>query len=172
MASDRNETKIVAIVGPESTGKTTLAGRLTDAVNGVWLPEFAREYLTDASYSEEDVHFVAREQLAREMDLLRAVPEYAIFDTDAVVLRIWFSERFGHVPDFIERHLVIQTPRFYLLLYPDLEWQYDSRRESKGDLERLFQEYESVLVSKGASYGVVKGRGEERLTNAMAFIEW
>src|SRR5262249_7924930 len=37
--------KRVAIVGAESTGKTTLAAALADHYRTVWVPEFARGYL-------------------------------------------------------------------------------------------------------------------------------
>ena len=35
----------IALYGPESTGKTTLANQLADAFQTLWTPEFARDYL-------------------------------------------------------------------------------------------------------------------------------
>lgn len=171
MKKGNPKSRTIAIVGPESSGKTTLAKCLAEAMAGVWLPEYARERLIDSNYSEEDVLQVAREQLARELDLVRSDPSYAIFDTDAIVLKIWFSERFGYVPDFINRHLDEQSARVYLLTYPDLEWQSDPRRESKDDLMRLFSLYEAELSFRGFRYGVVRGLGSKRNENAIALIE-
>ena len=37
----------IAFVGPESTGKTTLASQLAEEFNTNWIPEFARDYLQD-----------------------------------------------------------------------------------------------------------------------------
>lgn len=37
----------IAIYGPESTGKTTLAKQLATHFNTVWAPEFARDYLQE-----------------------------------------------------------------------------------------------------------------------------
>ena len=34
----------IAIVGPESTGKSTLAAALAQSFNTLWVKEFAREY--------------------------------------------------------------------------------------------------------------------------------
>jgi len=40
----------IAIVGPESTGKTTLAEQLAIKFDTVWAPEFARDYLQKMGY--------------------------------------------------------------------------------------------------------------------------
>ncbi len=157
----------MSIVGPESTGKTTLAKELARLHHGVWLPEYAREYLSDAVYTEDDVHVVAREQINRERDLVRAAPRIAVLDTDCVVLRIWFAERFGYVPAYIHRHLKNQTVRGYLLTYPDLPWEFDPQRESKLDLRRLFEMYEDVLTELGFVYSVVEGKGNDRTRCAL-----
>jgi len=37
----------IAIFGPESTGKTTLATQLAEYYKTVWVPEFARDYLQE-----------------------------------------------------------------------------------------------------------------------------
>ena len=161
----------MSIVGPESTGKTTLAKELARLHRGVWLPEYAREYLSDARYSEGEVHIVAREQLSRERDLVAAKPHFGVLDTDAVVLRIWFAEKFGHVPAYIRRHLVAQAKRCYLLTYPDLPWEFDPQRESKSDLVRLFELYERVLIELGFDYRVVEGRGSERTRCAIEGLQ-
>ena len=153
---------IVSIVGPESTGKTTLASELARIYNGVWLPEYARQYLSDVQYTEDDVHVIAREQLNRELDFVCAAPVFGVLDTDGIVLRIWFAEKFGHVPTYICRHLEQQNERRYLLTYPDLPWEFDPQRESKSDLLRLFDRYEQTLTELGFAYTVVRGEGNER----------
>ena len=135
--------------------------------HGVWLPEYAREFLTDLHYSEEDVHIVAREQLSREKDFVNAEPHFGVLDTDAVVLRVWFVEKFGHVPGYIDRHLKQQSGRIYLLTYPDLRWEFDPQRESRSRLSDLFEIYEEVLRELGFDYSVVKGRGRERTVCAI-----
>ena len=41
----KSSCKRVVLYGPESTGKTTLAKKLSDHYNEPWVPEFARDYL-------------------------------------------------------------------------------------------------------------------------------
>ena len=158
---------LVSTVGPESTGKTFLARQLAREHRGVWLPEYAREYLTDTHYTEDDVHLVAREQLSREIDFVFAKPAFGVLDTDGVVLRIWFAERFGHVPAYIDHHLRHQVDRHYLLMYPDLPWESDPQRESRLDRTRLFHAYENVLSELGFQYSIVKGQGHARTECAL-----
>ena len=161
------DSQLVAIVGPESTGKTTLASELARMHHGAWLPEYARTYLSDAHYTEDQVHIVAREQLSREVDFIRARPNFGVLDTDGVVLRVWFDERFGYVPAYVERHLDQQVTRTYLLTYPDLPWEFDPQRESKADLSRLFEVYEQLLSKLDFNYVIVKGEGHERVQCAI-----
>ena len=168
---DKFVSYLVAIVGPESTGKTTLATQLAIMHHGVWLPEYARTFLSDAHYTEDEIHIVAREQLSREQDFVRANPHFGVLDTDGVVLRVWFAERFGHVPTYIDRHLEQQATRTYLLMYPDLPWEFDPQRESKADLSRLFEVYEQVLSEQAFEYAVIKGKGDARMRGAIDYLQ-
>ncbi|MCY4095657.1 MAG: ATP-binding protein [Gammaproteobacteria bacterium] len=165
------DSHLVSIVGPESTGKTTLARELASVQNGVWLPEYAREFLADIHYTEKQVHDVAHEQLHREQDFVRAKPRFGVLDTDGVVLRIWFEEKFGYVPDYIDRHLEHQVARTYLLTYPDLPWAFDPQRESKTDLPRLFKIYERVLYELKFDFSIVQGTGRERVRCAIDCLQ-
>jgi len=58
----------VAVIGPESTGKSTLCELLAMHYNTQWCPEFAREYLLThgMDYTYEDLLFIAKGQLAME----------------------------------------------------------------------------------------------------------
>lgn len=57
---------IITIVGPESSGKTTLARQLADHFGCPWVPEYAREYLEGLGrpYEERDLAIMAERQLA------------------------------------------------------------------------------------------------------------
>src|SRR6185369_14130897 len=60
--------KKIAIIGPESTGKSTLCELLAQHYNTQWCPEFAREYLLThgTDYSYDDLLYIAKGQLAME----------------------------------------------------------------------------------------------------------
>ncbi|MBI1781647.1 MAG: ATP-binding protein [Sphingobacteriales bacterium] len=60
--------KKIVIIGPESTGKSTLCELLAQHYNTMWCPEFAREYLltNGTDYSFDDLLSIAKGQLAME----------------------------------------------------------------------------------------------------------
>ncbi len=52
-----NGTSYIGVIGPESSGKSTLARYLARRYNGTYIPEYAREYVerkgsTDVSWDE------------------------------------------------------------------------------------------------------------------------
>jgi nicotinamide riboside kinase len=67
------EIKKIAVIGPESTGKTTLCEQLAQHYNTLWCPEFAREYLLThgMDYDYEDLLYIAKEQVAMEEEYIR-----------------------------------------------------------------------------------------------------
>ena len=58
----------VAVIGPESTGKSTLCELLAQHYNTQWCPEFAREFLLThgTDYTYDDLLYIAKGQLAME----------------------------------------------------------------------------------------------------------
>ena len=56
---------IITIVGPESSGKTTLARQLAAELGCPWVPEYAREYLEQRGgyYDESDIEMIAEGQM-------------------------------------------------------------------------------------------------------------
>ena len=60
--------KKVVILGPESTGKSTLCEQLAQHFDTMWCPEFAREWLltNGKNYSYDDLLTIAKGQLALE----------------------------------------------------------------------------------------------------------
>lgn len=60
--------KKIVVLGPESTGKSTLCEQLADHYHTVWVPEYARTYLHEngMDYSYEDLLTIAKGQLALE----------------------------------------------------------------------------------------------------------
>ncbi len=63
---------IITIVGPESSGKTTLARELASRYGAAWVPEFARRYLEglDRPYQENDLNHIAEGQLEAISEVL------------------------------------------------------------------------------------------------------
>lgn len=162
--NDRKSSElVVSIVGPESSGKTSLAERLAEVFDAPWLPEYAREYLTGRpEYVEADLETIAREQARQESALVEAGHPLVVLDTDLVVIRVWWSEKYGRVPRWVDAHLEQQSQRLYLLTRPDLPWEFDPLRESRDSRDRLFEVYVATLERFRFNYVEVRGTGEAR----------
>ncbi len=165
-------TQIISIVGPESCGKTTLAVALAKRFGAPWVEEYARAYLSGRrNYDENDLAAIARGQMDLENRALEKVPGVLVLDTDMLVIRIWWQERYGRVPDWVQATIRSQPPRMCLLARPDLDWEPDPLRESQFDRERLFDVYRAALVERGTRFGIVGGTDSARLQSALAALE-
>ena len=157
----------IAITGPESTGKTTLARDLAKIFDAIWIPEFAREYLLlrNGKYQFDDIEIIAREQektwkQARDIEL-------AFFDTEFTVFKIWSEIKFSKVSPYIIESLENQDFDHYFICDPKgIEWEEDPLREHPERREEFFSLYLRVMNSNNRSYTVLTGTWEERLEKA------
>ena len=165
--------KRISITGPESTGKTWLAQRLAAYYQTIAVPEYALKYLSEHSgkYGLDDITAIAEGQVALEEDYRKRASKIMFCDTDPVVCKIWAKVVFGKVPDEIE--VLVKQHRYdlYLLCTPDIDWQPGPFRENPDDRDYLFRLYEEELRANRFPYAVVKGTGDQRLKNAVNFVE-
>ena len=168
MATYDTTSLVLCLTGPESSGKSTLARQLADALSAPLVPEVARGYLEGrVTYEREDLLAIAELQVAAEHQALAKGERVVVADTDLVVISIWWQEKFGELHPFIARALEQRSRRCYLLTLPDLPWQPDPLRESEHDRERLLSEHRSILESASFPYASVGGQGEVRLLTAL-----
>jgi len=167
---------IVSIVGAECTGKTSLCNALAQHYRGDWLPEYAREYFVvhaqkRQNYTLQDLSSIATTQLRREQQFLADRSRLRILDTDAVVIYVWWLDKFGQPATWLEEHLRAIKNRYYLLTTPDLPWEEDDLRESQHDRERLHTLYVRTLDEFGSPYTEIDGLGSARLNRAIKVVD-
>ncbi len=166
----------IAILGPESTGKTALAQSLAEHFKAPWVPEYAREYVEKLSspYTYEDVCNIAQKQIQQEkaFELDSTSNEnYVFFDTDLIITKVWFSYRFQKIPEFLIQRLDCKFFNMYLLCAPDLPWEPDPVREHGNDREYFFNLYKKEIEQTGKPYVIVTGTGNQRIQNAIDAIK-
>jgi len=163
----------IAITGPESTGKTTLAKQLAEEFHGQYIPEYAREYVEKLprQYTFDDVEVIANTQVEQYLGTLKSSETIFFFDTWLIITKVWFNWVFGKVPDWLEDRVQNLPIDLFLLCYPDLPWEADYVRENGGENRmKLFEEYRLELKHYNFNFVEISGTGNDRLVKAIAAI--
>lgn len=151
--------------GPESSGKTTLAKEISKITNGVYIPEYARGYLTNLGreYKEEDLLLIAKGQYKLQEEAKKKIEKRICFDTDLLTIKIWSEVKFGRCNEWILDRLYSNSNAFYILCKPDFPWEFDELRESPNDREELFILYLKELESLNFPYQILSGKLSNRV---------
>lgn len=164
--------KKIAVVGPESTGKSTISAQLAKHYNTVWVPEYAREYcaaLTEPCTWQDEINMFYG-QIEMEEKLLPEANEILICDTTFITVKIWSDHIFGSSPPEVINELPKRTYDLYLLMDIDLPWQEDPLRDFPHLREHFMDIWHKELQNLQANYSVVSGNDDERFQNAVAII--
>lgn len=160
----------IAVTGPESTGKTTLAIQLAEHYKGTYLPELARTYVEKLSrhYTYDDVETIARMQLAQYQSTQSGAEQLFFFDTWLIITKVWFNWVFNKTPHWLEEQIIQCPIDLFILCLPDLPWEADPVRENGGENRlKLLDLYRSELIHYGFQFTEIGGIGEERLHSAI-----
>lgn len=161
----------IAIVGPESTGKSTLAEGLAAALGVPWVPEYARHYIAQLQrpYTAEDILTIARGQLAWE-DEQAAQHPLVICDTTCLVEKIWYEHFFGPAPAELVEACRLADYDLYLLCDIDIPWEPDPQREHPTLRTHFLNLFRQEVEASGRPWVLISGTAEERLQ--LALEEW
>ena len=165
--------KKIAIVGPESTGKSTISAQLAEHYNTVWVPEYAREYcaaLTEPCTWEDEINMF-RGQLELESQFLPQANRILICDTTFITVKIWSDYMFGESPQEVLDELPKHPYDLYLLMDIDLAWQEDPLRDFPHMREHFMEVWHKELKALDANYYLISGSDKERLKNAIKRID-
>ena len=164
----------IAIVGPESTGKSTIAEALATAYDTVCVPEYSRYYCEglNREYTLQDELNIFYGQLAVEKSLVPLARHGLIFcDTMFLTVKIWCDHLFGHTPQPVLNAVQVADYDLYLLMDLDLPWQDDPLRDFPNLRGHFMQVWHDELKAVGANYEVISGLGDDRLQNAMKAVK-
>ncbi len=165
--------KKVVIIGPECTGKTTLAQVLAQHYNTAWVPEYAREYIDslDRPYREEDLLAIANGQVMGENNGVRTANKVLICDTDLLVIKIWQEHKYGKCYQEILDRIKASRYDLYLLTYIDVPWENDPQRENPGLRRFFFDIFKKELEARGLKFIELRGELSKRSQAAIKAID-
>jgi NadR type nicotinamide-nucleotide adenylyltransferase len=163
----------IAVVGPESTGKSTISQQLALHYDTVWVPEYARGYCEKlvAECTWEDEINMFRGQLELEKQLASKANGILICDTTFITVKIWSDHMFGRTPQEVLDELPIHKYDFYLLMDIDLPWEEDPLRDFPHMREHFMEVWHKELKVLGANYSLISGTDEQRFRNAVSHID-
>ena len=163
----------IAVIGPESSGKSSLCEELARHYQTIWIPEYAREYLNNLQrkYTIDDVISIYQKQFENEQLAEHKNRKIIFIDTEFIIAKVWCEHAFGSCPKIIENMIQTHPYDYYLLTSPDLPWVFDPLRENPGKGEYFFDWYKKILEENNFRYDIVSGENDARMKNAIANVD-
>ncbi len=163
--------KKIVVIGPESTGKSSLCEQLANRFHTSWVPEYAREHLLKEgiNYNYDDLLVIAKKQLALEDEMAYQTSSGMLFiDTNMYVMKVWCEFVFGKCHQWILDKIVERRYDLYLLCDTDLEWTKDELREYPDLISRrkLFHIYRDIMINQHVPWTTISGSDEMRTNMA------
>lgn len=175
--------KRVVLIGPECSGKTTLAASLADTFDAPWTPEAARRFAETSTtpLSLQTVGPIAQLSIALEDEVVAdahaaasaahaPAPTLLIRDTDLVSTVVYSYHYYGVCEPWIEAAALERRADLYLLCAPDLPWTPDGIRDRPDAREALHAEFAERLDLMQATVVRISGLGAARETAAVVAV--
>lgn len=169
--------RIIAIVGAESTGKTTLAGELQAALQqdgrsvalvGEYLREFCDRQARTPRVDEQAG--IAQEQ-TRRIAAAASTHDIVIADTTALMIAVYSEQVFGDRSLYDSAIEAQRGCTLTLLTALDIPWQADGlQRDGPQVREPVTALVRAALARGGLGYSVVAGTGPARLSHALLAV--
>lgn len=164
----------ICLHGPESTGKSTLATRLSAHFACEVVPEYGRAYCEEHGTTigmPELVHIGRTQQAMNAAAAHRCAErkgDLVLFDTDPLITAVWADMMFGARDPWFDQFDTFAD--FYLLLDIDLPFIDDGLRVYRRSEERrhFFDLARAELEQRGVKWALVSGDGDARLHAALA----
>lgn len=164
----------VAILGGESSGKTTLAAALAAHYRTVWVPEYLREFTETGGRPplEHEQLGVARMQIARERQAAQQASRFLFCDTTPLMIAVYSEFCFGGIEPELARLAREHTYDFTIVTAPDMAWVADGlQRESDAVRQAIHRLVLRQLQEAATPYLLATGSVENRLRQVAAYLE-
>ncbi|MDI5886774.1 DUF4301 family protein [Flavobacterium yafengii] len=171
-------TKIIkiALFGPESTGKTTLAKQLAEYYKTEWVPEYAREYLQekwDANQQICDVNDmlpIAFGQTKLENESALIANNYLFCDTNLLVTKVFSEVYYDYCDPLLDQAAREHEYDLFFLTDIDVPWEKDDLRDRPEERESVFAIFKQSLIDNKKPFVILSGDKKLRLKKAVAIV--
>lgn len=156
----------VAILGAESSGKSTLAAALAARYQTLWVPEYLREFVeAHQRVPRPDEQFgIASMQVERERQSVELAGRYLFCDTTPLMTSIYSGYYFGGADVRLAALAASHGYDVTLVTAPDSPWEADGlQRESEQVRQTIHGIVLRELAVRGTAYHLVEGPLAQRV---------
>jgi nicotinamide riboside kinase len=166
----------IALFGPESTGKTTLAIQLAEHFKTAWVPEFARDYLqqkwdnTAQICDVDDMLPIAYGQMKLENDALSKANTFLFCDTNLMVTKVFSEVYYNSCDSELDKAACEHEYDLFFLTDIDVPWEKDDLRDKPEGRESVFAVFKQTLIDNNKPFITLSGDKDLRLYKAISII--
>ncbi len=163
----------VAILGAESSGKSTLAESLAAHYGTVWVPEYLREFVdTHARVPfESDQYPIARTQRQREDAAAGRATRFLFCDTTPLMTALYSRQYWGRVDPQLARLDSGHDYAWTFVTAPDSPWEPDGlQRESEEVRQKVHRMLLETLEQRAIPYVLLAGPLGQRMAQVEALL--
>ena len=172
----------VAVLGAESTGKTTLCRDLAAHFGCPWVPEYMRTYL-QAKWDDEqltctweDLLPIAQGQIKLENKLAEQAAQtsdnshYLFCDTSLFELMVYANWYYSDCPEALTQAALAHHYDMILLTDVDTPWVADDLRDSPHQRDEISAYFSDQLTTHNKSFRVIGGNREARVQQIVKLL--
>ncbi len=156
----------IAVLGAESSGKSTLCEALAQRYGSVWVPEYLREFVDTMGRVpfEADQFGIARTQREREDAAAARARRYLFCDTTPLMTALYSRVYWGRVDDYLAALARSHDYALTLVTATDTPWTPDGlQRESEEVREMVHRMVLAELNERGIPFVLVEGDLPQRV---------
>ena len=164
----------IAVLGAESSGKSTLCGALARRYDTVWVPEYLREFVDTHKRVpfEADQYGIACTQRAREDAAAVDANAFLFCDTTPLMTALYSQVYWGRVDAGLAALAATHDYALTLVTAPDTPWVADGlMRESEEVRQCVFSMLVQELDARGVRFVLLEGDLPHRLRQVEAALK-
>ena len=154
--------KKLCFYGAESTGKSTMAIKMAEKYNTIFVPEVAREMITSNDFTVDDIVKIGTTHFERIVQATHHANKILFCDTDVLTTQI-YSQHYLHViPEILFDLEAKMTYDHYFLFDIDVPWVADGMRDLGSQREKMHIIFKDALLTRNIGFVDVKGSWHQR----------
>lgn len=171
-------TKRIAIMGPESTGKSVLTEKLAKHYNTNFVEEYGRTYYEENGnkVAAKDFPIISYRRQLLEDFKIKSSNKILFCDTEDIttyyLLKDYCPSDWNDVDEFFtDKFKSYRNYDIYLLLKPDCDWVQDGTRTFDYNRWEQYNTIKSLLMERNCNFVEIGGDWDERFSESIKLID-